>query len=486
MTATIEATAWTLIHFCWQGAVIAGIYGLVSVAFRRRASQVRYVLALSALLAMAVAAVVTFGWEMRSPASPAYKAATSAVSNALSSGDFPRMVAPGITSPAEPAASASQPSLPNLMGWIDAFWVVGVLALAVRGVGGWWLIHRLRASAMAQAPEAVSAAFQRISQALGLRKTVLLRVSNAIGSPVTVGALRAIVLLPVSAVTLLGPDELEVVLAHELAHVRRADFLWNLVQTLVETLFFFHPAVWWIEKKVSLEREMACDDAVIAETASPRAYAECLTHLAEKTIVQRSVALAQAALGRIRQTSLRVAQILDVNRSTSGSRLWKPAVSLVAGFAVVCALGISRAPKLIAFRDSGPSAVSSEMIATASPALEGAQASQAEFAQQPVQVVPASLKARAPHRRAHRYVHTSSIRSATAIAGASGVVRTANVRLTNASAAPVAFTETLFVVIEGSKNDASNEPVYQIHLWHVMVLHPVVDPNNSRIPAKKT
>jgi hypothetical protein len=231
---------------------------------------------------------------------------------------------------------------------------------------------------------------------------------------------------------------------------------------------------------------MACDDAVIAETASPRAYAECLTHLAEKTLVQRSLALAQAALGRIRQTSLRVAQILDVNRPRSGSRPWKPAALLVAAFALVCVVGISRAPRLIAFRDNAPSTVPSDIIATASPDLEGAQVSQAKFVRQPVQVVPASLKASAAHRSAHRYVHTSSIQSATATAGASSMVRPANVRLTHANAVPVAFTETLFVVIEGSTNDISRQPVYQIQLWRVMVVHPMVDPHNRRIPAKQT
>ena len=114
----------------------------------------------------------------------------------------------------------------------------------------------------------------------------------------------------------LSADELNQIVLHELAHLRRRDDWTNLAQKMVKALFFFHPAVWWIEQKMSLEREMACDDAVMAETASPRAYAECLAHLAEKTLIQRGVALAQAALGRIRQTSLRVAQILDGNRSS--------------------------------------------------------------------------------------------------------------------------------------------------------------------------
>ena len=159
------------------------------------------------------------------------------------------------------------------------------------------------------------------------------------------------ILIPCWVMQELSAEELNQILLHELAHFGRWDDWTNLAQKVVKALFFFHPAVWWIEKRVSLEREMACDDAVLAETASPRAYAECLANLAEKTLLHRSLALAQSALGRIRQTSLRVAQILDVNRAPVTARAWKPAVSLLAGFALVCALSISRTPRLIAFAD---------------------------------------------------------------------------------------------------------------------------------------
>src|SRR5213078_2563160 len=118
------------------------------------------------------------------------------------------------------------------------------------------------------------------------------------------------VVIPAWLMEELPAAELNQILLHELAHLSRWDDWSNLAQKIVKALFFFHPAVWWIERKVSLEREMACDDAVLAENHSPRAYAECLVHLAEKSVLRRGVALAQAAVGRIRQTTLRVAQIL--------------------------------------------------------------------------------------------------------------------------------------------------------------------------------
>ncbi len=347
MTHTIEATAWTLIHFCWQAALISGLYRLASIAFARRASEMRYMAALAVLLAMPAAAVLTFAWEMRSPAAPVYMGASSATSNTPTSGDFPRMVAPGILA----ASDASTPlpsagSLPNLMGWIDAFWVVGVLALSVRGVGGWWLIHRLRTTALTECPDAVRAAFARLAQALSLRRTVLLRISSAIAGPVTVGALRAMVLLPVSAITLLSPDELEVVLAHELAHVRRADFFWNLVQTVVETLFFFHPAVWWISGRVRHERELCCDDLALKICPNPVVYASALFHLEEHRSRQMRLAMALDGHQSPQTLRMRIARILGESMPFHAGRSLRP-FSAAAIFAAVVVL-LLPAPHVIA------------------------------------------------------------------------------------------------------------------------------------------
>lgn len=241
---------------------------------------------------------------------------------------------------------------------------------------------------------------------------------------------------------------------------------------------------------------MACDDAVIAQTASPRAYAECLTHLAERTLIQRSVALAQAALGRIRQTSLRVAQILDVNRRNNVGRSWKPAVSLVAGFAMVCVFAISKAPRLVSFSDARTSPVERAAVASLSDDAGSGHGSavpsanlhavQATFQRQPVRAVPTGLKSRASHPSFDRYERSSAIRDRLIEARTAGLVRQANARMKDADVTPVALTETLLVVIRETTTGSSDEPAYQIQLWRVMVLHPVVESNSNRIPAKQT
>jgi len=233
----------------------------------------------------------------------------------------------------------------NLLPWIDGLWIIGVVALSLRSLGGWGMIQRLRASATAETPERVRASFVRISAALGLRRPVLLRISDRISGPVTVGALRAMVLLPLSAVTSLGPEELEVVLAHELAHVRRADFFWNLIQTMVETLFFFHPAVWWIGSRIRHERELCCDDLALQVCPNPVVYASALFRLEEQR--SRHWRMVMALDGQSPQTlRMRIARILDEPATQSSSRRLQPS-SLVAACAALIVL-LLPAPQVLA------------------------------------------------------------------------------------------------------------------------------------------
>ena len=217
--------------------------------------------------------------------------------------------------------------LATFLPWIDGFttWLMGVLAL-IRSQPGW--LVRISVvfvwAATVEAPSAVRTAFQRISATLGLHRAVMLRLSDAIDSPMTMGTLRAIVLLPLSAVTSLGPDELEVVLAHELAHVCRADFFWNILQTIAETLFFFHPAVWWISSSIRHERELCCDDLALEICPNPFAYANALVRLEEQR--SRHLRLAMALDGhQSHQTLLtRIARILGEPMTRIPSRRLRP------------------------------------------------------------------------------------------------------------------------------------------------------------------
>jgi beta-lactamase regulating signal transducer with metallopeptidase domain len=272
--------------------------------------------------------------------------------------------------------------------------IAGVALLRV-GIGLWQL-RKLRRSCSAidsatlhPVPSATLQAFQPI-------RRVTLCQSDRLRVPTAIGFLKPVIVIPTWALHELSTAELNSILIHELAHLRRRDDWTNLAQQVLKALLFFHPAVWWIENKLALEREMACDDAVLAETANPKGYAKCLISVAEKSFVRRGLALAQAAVNRVRQTSLRVSQILDVNRS-SATHVWKPALYSVAAFFIACLVSLSHAPELVAFKDQTPDTVAATMgQATLTSATE-----LNSFAK-PAVVTPASFRVRSDESSIHQ------------------------------------------------------------------------------------
>jgi beta-lactamase regulating signal transducer with metallopeptidase domain len=392
-----------------------------------------------------------------------------------------------------PLAIAARPALTLPGTWalyLFGAWVA-IAAWHLTGVArGLWHLYQLRKSCVAIDPAKLDPVLRNtLARNQSLRR-IALCTSDLTNVPTALGLMKPAIVIPAWVMQELSPEELNQILLHEIAHLRRWDDWTNLAQKLVKAIFFFHPAVWWIERKVSLEREMACDDAVLSQTASPRAYAECLAHLAERTLIQRSLAFAQAALGKIHQTSLRVAQILDADRPTGKGPSWKPAVSLVAVFAMASVLGISKAPRLIAFSDNGTSQVSASAIdssvdqVAARRMLAGTPivpVSATLVPQRKPSLVSAKMTALAKQRKSEIPATIPAMQSSPREQRARSMVH-----MTSANSAPVAFTETLFVVVEGAQNGPTEEPVLQIQMWRVVVLHPVVDPNSNRIPAKQT
>ena len=181
-------------------------------------------------------------------------------------------------------------------------------------------------------------------------RKVSVLVSRRLEVPTAIGFYKPAVILPAWLLESTPAEELKYILLHELAHLRRRDDWTNLAQKILKALLFFLPSVWWIERRLSLEREMACDDAVLAHSGSPRGYAECLARVAERSFLRRQIALAQAVVGRVRQLTTRVATILDPDRPRA-AHLWKPAIPVVMALAGLCALPASFAPELVSFSD---------------------------------------------------------------------------------------------------------------------------------------
>jgi beta-lactamase regulating signal transducer with metallopeptidase domain len=248
-------------------------------------------------------------------------------------------------------------------------WCVGALAGLIRLTIGLSRLQKLRQSCT---PIEIASLNPVVRKTLAtISPSVAIATSENVRVPAAIGLWSRTIVLPAWALQELSPADLSAIILHEFAHLQRQDDWTNLIQKIVRALFFFHPAVWWIDDQLSLEREMACDDAVLAQTGNPHGYATCLVSLLEKSLAHQSLthracAMAHAAVSRAREASLRLAQILSKNRLPV-TRVWTPAVSMAGVIAVMCLAVSSHAPRFIAF-DHGVTAnrVSPAYASTAS------------------------------------------------------------------------------------------------------------------------
>ena len=302
------ALGWTLLHFWWQGAAIAATFAVLDRLTRKAGSQARYAIALGALALMPLIVIATFTNEMRIST-----AAHSAVlgSRAVQAGPAAALELPAIRQYSLAMISGVQDRrgllashAEELLMWLDGIWMLGVLLLAIRATGGWWQLESLRKSATGVVPAHVEQRFLHICSRLNVGRHVLLRVSDQVISPMVMGLFRATVILPMSAVLRLTTEELEAVLAHELGHIRRWDYACNLLQTALETVLFFHPAVWWLSRTVRDRREICCDEIAVQSCTDPVVYAQTLLRLEEQKLHNSQLAVALngrrgSLLGRI-------------------------------------------------------------------------------------------------------------------------------------------------------------------------------------------
>lgn len=281
----VRALGSTLIHFVWQGALIAAVLAGVRLFVRR--PERRYVISCAALVVMVLMAAVTFSMHVSVdtplPAANNGVAASGVYTQVRASG------LPGMTEyVSEPERVPHRPvGWERLVGLVQQFtpeivmgWLFGVLALSVRMLGGCWVCYRLRRTGIQDLPDHLAQRVDKLIDRLGIRQKVRVVVSTKAAVPMVVGILRPIVLFPASSLLGLSPDQLQAVLVHELTHVRRYDNLVNLFQHVVETIFFYHPAVWWVSRCIRVEREHCCDDAAAA-ASDPHSYAVALAALEE-------------------------------------------------------------------------------------------------------------------------------------------------------------------------------------------------------------
>jgi beta-lactamase regulating signal transducer with metallopeptidase domain/uncharacterized GH25 family protein len=311
-----ERIGLTLLHSLWLIALIAALFAVIVTFLQRRSAQLRYLVGCLALFAMLLAPTGTY--LLLSTAQPFVDASPRAVATAnhheqssetiAAPGHDDKSSAP--TAPTEPSPSTTQPSLAlaesvappdspaaaksenalsgnlstalrNCLPWATSLWIFGVVLLSLRPFWGWQHALRLQRRGTSPLPDTLDSLALHVLRRLKVSRTVRFAESILVEVPTVIGFLRPIVLLPASAVSGLTALEIEFVLAHELAHIRRHDWLVNLAQIVIEALLFYHPAMWWVSSEIRKERENCCDDAAVAVCGDPPTCARALAHLEE-------------------------------------------------------------------------------------------------------------------------------------------------------------------------------------------------------------
>ncbi len=381
----MESLGWALLHSLWQGAVVALLLAVALATVGRRAAHARYGLACGALV-LSLALPAYSGWRHyseargveasrveRAPRRAAWTAPRVAdvtvphVAVRLSNDTGPRAEAPVAVTLLERVRSA----VAEHLRWLVLAWVAGVGLCSGRMTAEWVKLRRLARSAR-PAPEEWQERLDALARRLGLGRAVRLLQSASVDVPAAVGWLSPVVLLPVSALSGLSTRQLEMVLAHELAHIRRHDFAVNLAQVLVETLLFYHPAVRWVSQVIRVEREHCCDDVAVAASGGAVSYARALTALEELRVLPPANSPAMSALGG--SLPERVRRLITTPAARCSSR-WVAGASVLtlasslAVAAPLTSLVLGRAePEVNAsVSDSGPGSLAQDGTAVALP-----------------------------------------------------------------------------------------------------------------------
>ena len=273
MTAIAHALSLALLHFVWQGMLVVSLLWIVLMGMRKRSPNARYVASCVALAVLALLPAITaYGIYERPASAVGHQLAATSVQIAPSA--FPQ----------------SANLLISLQSWAVPVWCAGVLLFSLRLVYGSTRVAALRKRGE-PAEEALLSVISTLATRMGVKQRFGVLISKLADGPGVAGMVRPVILLPAATLLGLSQEQLEAVLAHELAHIRRYDYLVNITQMLIEALLFYHPAVWWISARVRRERELCCDDEAVRMCGDSLCYARALTALERLRMTMPDLAL---------------------------------------------------------------------------------------------------------------------------------------------------------------------------------------------------
>ena len=319
------AIGWTLLHTLWEGAILAAL--LASMLLVVRSPRARYAAACVAMVVMLGSVGVTFVYVMPENAHGLQNAGTPT---------FPAWRVPVDMDASNPLIHP----LAVMVPWLAPLWITGVWIFCWVNVVGWFSVCRLRRRGVCCVPVRWQQELVRLSTQLRLSRPIRLMESCLVDVPIVLGHFRPFILMPIGLLAGLPPEQIEAILLHELAHIRRCDYLVNVLQRLAEGLLFYHPALWWISRVIRSEREHCCDDVVVALCGNAHQYAVALTALEQNRWSSREPALAATGGSLVK----RIHRLLYPKGPTNA---WTPMLAVMILIATVAvALAVWRSEPL--------------------------------------------------------------------------------------------------------------------------------------------
>ncbi len=306
----MKALGWTLIHSVWQLALIGVLLALVMIFLHRHSAQIRYQTALGAMTLMALASLFTFAQLYSDFSKPAFDSSNLLIIKSLENTNL------GLTNTENDLVEKTsvwtwaffQNYFEQNLPFIITVWFLGICVLTLRFLGGFAYTQRLRNYRTSPASEIWTEKMGELAYKLRISQAVRLLESAVVRVPMVIGYFRPLILLPLG-ISELSAKQIETILAHELAHIKRNDYFVNILQSLVEILFFYHPAVWWVSNIVRQERENCCDDMAVSLCGNSLEFAKALTYLEEIQI--STPALAMALSGKKGHLFGRIKRLLE-------------------------------------------------------------------------------------------------------------------------------------------------------------------------------
>ena len=280
----LDAIGAALLHSIWQIALIAGALALALYLLRNAAPSLRYAVCTAALALMAMLPLATGVQLYITEALPLMNhSASLTTGTAIPNTQIPNTQIPGAQIPGAQISGTQTPKFLHFLAPLRPIaallWLLGVVFFSIRLAGGLFMIARLRRHSTQISDGPIDATYRGLLDRMGLAAPARLHVSPDTDQPMLVGWVKPVILLPASMLTGIHPGHVEAILAHELAHIRRHDYLISVLQSVAETLLFYHPAVWWVSNRIRIEREYCCDDAAISVLDDRSTYAQALAGL---------------------------------------------------------------------------------------------------------------------------------------------------------------------------------------------------------------